>query len=96
MDSVFCQSDLQFWFGIANLIDRPHFKPIIDQIVRKCKSPKHKYQGLVFQFPQNTRVGIVNLLESHATHKNISNFATENFTKTYQVDWDIPSYAENQ
>ena len=35
-------------------------------------------------------------MESDATHKNISSFATENFTKTYQVDWDIPSYAENQ
>ena len=30
------------------------------------------------------------------THKNLSSFATENFTKTYQVGWDIPSYAENQ
>jgi hypothetical protein len=49
-----------------------------------------------FEFPQGTRVGIINLLESHATHKNISSFATENFTKTYQVGWDIPSYAENQ
>jgi hypothetical protein len=49
-----------------------------------------------FEFPQGTRVGIINLLESHATHKNLSSFATENFTKTYQVGWDIPSYAENQ
>jgi len=49
-----------------------------------------------FEFPRGTRVGIINLLESHATHKNLSSFATENFTKTYQVGWDIPSYAENQ
>lgn len=49
-----------------------------------------------FGFSRGTRVGIINLLESHLTHKNISSFATENFTKTYQVDWDIPSYAENQ
>jgi hypothetical protein len=49
-----------------------------------------------FEFPQGTRVGIINLLESHATHKKISSFATKNFTKTYQVGWDIPSYAENQ
>lgn len=49
-----------------------------------------------FEFPQGKRVGIINLLESHATHKNLSSFATENFTKTYQVGWDIPSYAENQ
>jgi hypothetical protein len=49
-----------------------------------------------FEFPRDTRVGIINLLESHATHKNISSFATENFTKTYQVGWDIPSYVDNQ
>jgi hypothetical protein len=49
-----------------------------------------------FEFPQGTRVGIINLLESHVTHKNLSSFATENFTKTYQVAWDMPSYAENQ
>ena len=33
-----------------------------------------------FEFPQDTRVGIVNLLKSHVTHKNLSGFATENFT----------------
>ena len=49
-----------------------------------------------FEFSQGTRVGIVNLLESHVTHKNLSGFATENFTKTYKVDWDAPLYAENR
>jgi len=49
-----------------------------------------------FEFPRGTRVGIINLLESYATHKNLSSFATENFTKTYQVDWDILSYTESQ
>ncbi len=49
-----------------------------------------------FEFPQDTRVGIVNLLKAHVTHKNLSGFATENFTKTYKVDWDVPSYAENR
>ena len=49
-----------------------------------------------FEFPQGTRVGIVNLLASHLTHKNLSSFATENFTKTYKVDWDMPSYAESR
>ena len=49
-----------------------------------------------FEFSQGTRVGIVNLLESHVTHKNLSGFATENFTKTYKINWDMPSYAENR
>ena len=49
-----------------------------------------------YHFPQGTRVGIINLLESHLTHQNFSSFATNNFTKSYPVDWDIPSYTENQ
>lgn len=49
-----------------------------------------------YNFPQGTRVGIINLLEPHVTHQNFSSFATKNFTKTYQVDWDMPAYAENQ
>ncbi len=49
-----------------------------------------------YNFPQGTRVGIINLLEPHITHQNFSSFATKNFTKTYEVDWDIPSYAEDQ
>ena len=49
-----------------------------------------------YNFPQGTRVGIINLLEPHVTHQNFSSFATKNFTKTYQVDWDMPSYAEDQ
>lgn len=58
--------------------------------VLSCSTtPKH-------HFPQGTRVGIINLLESHLTHQNFSSFATNNFTKTYPVDWDIPSYTENQ
>ena len=48
------------------------------------------------EFPRGTRVGIINLLESDLTHKNLSSFATENFTKIYPVNWDLPSYAENQ
>ena len=49
-----------------------------------------------FNFPQGTRVGIINLLESYATHQNFSSFATKNFTKTYPVDWNMPSYAEGK
>ena len=49
-----------------------------------------------FNFPQGTRVGIINLLESEATHTNFSNFGQNNFTKTYPVDWQIPAYAEHK
>ena len=49
-----------------------------------------------FNFPQGTRVGIINLLESYATHQNFSSFATKNFTKTYPVDWDMPAYAQGK
>jgi hypothetical protein len=49
-----------------------------------------------FNFPQGSRVGIINLLEPYATHQNFSSFATKNFTKTYPVDWDMPAYAEGK
>ncbi len=45
-------------------------------------------------FVQGTRVGIVNLLESDATHTNFTGLGQNNFTKTYAVNWQIPSYAE--
>ncbi len=49
-----------------------------------------------FAFTQGTRVGIVNLLESEATHTNFTSFGQNNFTKTYAVSWQIPSYAEDK
>jgi hypothetical protein len=49
-----------------------------------------------FNFPQGSRVGIINLLEPYATHQNLSSFATKNFTKTYPVDWDMPAYAQGK
>lgn len=49
-----------------------------------------------YHFPQGTRVGIINLLEPYVTHQNFTSFASQNFTKTYPVDWDIPAYAEGQ
>ena len=53
-------------------------------------------QNPKFNFAQGTRVGIINLLESDATHTNFTSFDQNNFTKTYAVDWQIPSYAERQ
>ena len=49
-----------------------------------------------FNFPPGSRVGIINLLEPNATHRNFSSFASKNFTKTYPVNWDIPAYAEGK
>jgi len=49
-----------------------------------------------YNFPQGSRVGIINLLEPYATHQNFSSFATKNFTKTYPVDWEMPAYAEGR
>ncbi|MGD2186256.1 MAG: hypothetical protein PVI71_09015, partial [Desulfobacterales bacterium] len=49
-----------------------------------------------YMFPQGTRVGIVNLLEPYATHQQFSTLGSDNFKKTYEVDWDLPSYAERQ
>ncbi len=49
-----------------------------------------------FNFPQGSRVGIINLLEPYATHQNFSSFETKNFTKTYPVDWEMPAYAQGR
>ena len=49
-----------------------------------------------YNFPQGSRVGVINLLEPYATHQNFSSFATKNFTKTYPVDWEMPAYAEGR
>ena len=49
-----------------------------------------------YNFPQGTRIGIINILEPYATHQNFSSFATKNFTKTYPVDWEMPAYAEGR
>jgi hypothetical protein len=50
-----------------------------------------------YNFPQGTRVGIINVLEPYVTHQQFSSLGSEdNFKKTYEVDWDMPSYAENQ
>jgi len=49
-----------------------------------------------YNFPQGTRVGIINLLEPYATHQQFSTLGKDNFKKTYEVDWDMPSYAQGQ
>jgi hypothetical protein len=49
-----------------------------------------------FNFSKGTRVGIVNILESYATHKHFSSIRVGSFTKTYEVDWDMPSTIEDE
>jgi hypothetical protein len=53
-------------------------------------------QPPTYQFGTNTRIGILNHLESFATHENVSELRFGSFTKTYNVDWDIPAYTEQQ
>jgi len=49
-----------------------------------------------FEFPADTRVGIINQLEAYATHQNYQPIRIGDFTKNRQVNWDIPAYVENQ
>ena len=72
----------RFIFCLACLV-------ILIWVLACTTTPKHN-------FPQGSRVGIINLLEPYATHQNFSSFATKNFTKTYPVDWEMPAYAEGR
>jgi hypothetical protein len=45
-------------------------------------------------FYNGTRVGIINLLDNQATHQHYSSIRIDSFTKKYDVDWDLPAYAE--
>ena len=49
-----------------------------------------------FEFPTGTRIGIVNQLESYATHHNFSSLRFDSFTKQIKVNWDIPGYSSNR
>ena len=49
-----------------------------------------------FQFPMNTRVGIINVLEDYMTHRNFSSLRIGNFTKQVDVDWNLPAYFEDK
>ncbi len=46
------------------------------------------------EFPSGTRVGIINMLESVATHEHYSSARIDSFTKTVAVDWDIPGFMQ--
>jgi hypothetical protein len=49
-----------------------------------------------FQFATGTRIGIINHLESHATHQNYQPVRIGNFTKNVNVDWDMPDYIQDR
>ena len=47
-------------------------------------------------FTAGTRIGVINMLESYATHTHFASISTERFTKTYEVDWEMPAYIDNE
>jgi len=47
-------------------------------------------------FQDDTRVGILNSLESYLTHRHITIDRVNSFTKQIKVDWDIPAYMDTQ
>ena len=49
-------------------------------------------QPVRLQLPPESRIGILNLLESDMTHVDVGSLRFNGFTKVYKVDWDIPDY----
>ncbi len=49
-----------------------------------------------FQFPADTRIGILNHLEGFATHRHFSSLRIDSFSKKLPVDWNMPAYFEDK
>jgi len=49
-----------------------------------------------FQFPADTRIGVLNQLESYATHQNFSSLRIGSFSKKLNVNWQMPAYFEDK
>jgi hypothetical protein len=47
-------------------------------------------------YSPGTRIGVINVLESYATHTHFGSISTERFTKTYAVDWGMPAYLDRE
>ena len=62
-------------------------------IVNGCTTTQ---QVRTFQFATATRVGIINHLETYATHQNYQPVRVGNFTKKVDVDWNMPGYVQDQ
>ncbi len=48
------------------------------------------------QFAAGTRVGIINHLEPFAIHQNFAEWRLGSFSRTINVNWNIPAYIEDQ
>ena len=48
-----------------------------------------------FEFPPDTRIGVLNYLESYASHRHFSSLRIDSFSKTIEVEWNIPAYAQD-
>jgi hypothetical protein len=49
-----------------------------------------------FQFPADTRIGVLNQLERYATHQNFSSLRIGSFSKKLNVSWQMPAYFEDK
>ena len=49
-----------------------------------------------FQFPADTRIGVLNQLERYATHQNFSSLRIGSFSKKLNVNWQMPAYFEDK
>jgi len=47
-------------------------------------------------FHDDTRVGIMNSLESYLTHRHVTIDRINSFTRQIKVDWDMPAYVDTQ
>ena len=53
------------------------------------KRPEIKYSS-------GTRIGVINMLETYATHTHFASISTERFNRTYEVDWEMPAHLDNE
>ena len=49
-----------------------------------------------FQFPADTRIGVINHLERYATHQNFSSLRIGSFSKKLNINWQMPVYFEDK
>lgn len=49
-----------------------------------------------FQFPMDTRVGIINQLEQYMTHRNFNSLRIGSFSEKINVDWNLPVHFETK
>jgi hypothetical protein len=49
-----------------------------------------------FQFPADTRIGVINRLEGYATHQSFSSLRIGSFSKKLNTNWQMPVYFEEK